>query len=165
MYNDCILTSEQAELSICRIAYQIYEDNTKEDKVIIAGVMTNGNQVAESIAKILRSISDFEVIDCKIHVDKKNPHTEIQTSIDQSVYKNCSVIIVDDVLNTGSTLIYAVRHFLEVPLTQCKVAVLINRNHKKFPIKADYKGISLSTSLHEHVEIVCKKNTFEGYLT
>ena len=165
MYNDCILTSEQAELSISRIAYQIYEDNTKEDKVIIAGVMTNGNQVAESIAKILRSISDFEVIDCKIHVDKKNPHTEIQTSIDQSVYKNCSVIIVDDVLNTGSTLIYAVRPFLEVPLTQCKVAVLINRNHKKFPIKADYKGISLSTSLHEHVEIVCKKNTFEGYLT
>ena len=112
MYNDCILTSKQAELSIRRIAYQIYEDNTKEDKVIIAGVITNGNQLAKSIAKILRSISDLEVIDCQI-----------------------------------------------------QVAVLINRNHKKFPIKADYKGISLSTSLHEHVEIVCKKNTFEGYLS
>ena len=165
MYKDCILTSEQAEHSIRRIAYQIYEDNTKEDKVIIAGVMTNGNHVAESIAKILRSISDLEVIDCQIHVDKKNPHAEIKTSIHQSVYKNCSVIVVDDVLNTGSTLIYSVCHFLEVPLTQCKVAVLINRNHKKFPIKADYKGISLSTSLHEHIEIVFKKNTFEGYLT
>ena len=165
MYKDCILTSEQAEHSIRRIAYQIYEDNTKEDKVIIAGVMTSGNHVAESIAKILRSISDLEVIDCQIHVDKKNPHAEIKTSIHQSVYKNCSVIVVDDVLNTGSTLIYSVCHFLEVPLTQCKVAVLINRNHKKFPIKADYKGISLSTSLHEHIEIVFKKNTFEGYLT
>ena len=165
MYNDCILTSKQAEHRIRRIAYQIYEDNTKEDQVIIAGVVANGNQVAESIAKILRSISDLEVIDCQIQVNKKNPHAEIQTSINQSVYKNCSVIIVDDVLNTGSTLIYAVRHFLEVPLNQCKVAVLINRNHKKFPIKADYKGISLSTSLHEHVEIVCKKNTFEGYLS
>ena len=165
MYKDCILTSEQAEHSIRRIAYQIYEDNTKEDKVIIAGVMTNGNHVAESIAKILRSISDLKVIDCQIHVDKKNPHAEIKTSIHQSVYKNCSVIVVDDVLNTGSTLIYSVCHFLEVPLTQCKVAVLINRNHKKFPIKADYKGISLSTSLHEHIEIVFKKNTFEGYLT
>ena len=165
MYNDCILTSEQAELSVRRIAYQIYEDNTKEDKVIIAGVMKNGNQVAKSIAKILRSISDLEVIDCQILVNKKNPRAKMQTSINQSVYKNCSIIIVDDVLNTGSTLIYAVRHFLEVPLKQCKVAVLINRNHKKFPIKADYKGISLSTSLHEHVEIVCKKNTFEGYLT
>ena len=165
MYKDCILTSEQAEHSIRRIAYQIYEDNTKEDKVIIAGVMTNGNHVAESIAKILRSISDLEVIDCQIHVDKKNLHAEIKTSIHKSVYKNCSVVIVDDVLNTGSTLIHSVCHFLEVPLTQCKVAVLINRNHKKFPIKADYKGISLSTSLHEHIEIVFKKNTFEGYLT
>ena len=165
MCNDCILTSKQAEHRIRRIAYQIYEDNTKEDKVIIAGVMKNGNQVAKSIAKILRSISDLEVIDCQILVNKKNPRAKMQTSINQSVYKNCSIIIVDDVLNTGSTLIYAVRHFLEVPLKQCKVAVLINRNHKKFPIKADYKGISLSTSLHEHVEIVCKKNTFEGYLT
>ena len=71
MYNDCILTSEQAELSIRRIAYQIYEDNTKEDKVIIAGVMTNGNHVAESIAKILRSISDLEVIDCQFTWIKK----------------------------------------------------------------------------------------------
>ena len=128
-------------------------------------MITNGNQVAKSIAKILRSISDLEVIDCQILVNKKNPRAKMQTSINQSVYKNCSIIIVDDVLNTGSTLIYAVRHFLEVPLKQCKVAVLINRNHKKFPIKADYKGISLSTSLHEHVEIVCKKNTFEGYLS
>lgn len=165
MHNDCILTSEQAELSIQRIAYQIYEDNTEEEKIIIAGVMTNGNRVAKSIANVLRSISNREVIDCQIDMDKKNPRANIQTSIDPSVYKNCSVIIVDDVLNTGATLIYAVRHFLEVPLSQCKVAVLINRNHKKFPIKADYKGVSLSTSLHEHVEIVYSNNTFKGYLT
>lgn len=165
MYNDCILTAEQAKLSIRRIAYQIYEDNTNEKRLVIAGVMSNGNQVAKSIAKVLRSISDIEVIDCKIHIDKKNPQNKIQTSIDANVYENHSVVIVDDVLHTGSTLIYSVRHFLQVSLSQCKVAVLINRNHKKFPIKADYKGLSLSTSMQEHVEIVCKNNTFEGYLT
>ena len=154
MYNDCILTAEQAELSIRRIAYQILEDNPGEKRIVVAGVISNGNQVAKSIAKVLRSISDIEVLDC-----------QIQMSIDESQYENQSVVIVDDVLHTGSTLIYAVRHFLQVPLTQCKVAVLINRNHKKFPIKADYKGISLSTSMHEHVEIVCKNDTFEGYLT
>jgi pyrimidine operon attenuation protein/uracil phosphoribosyltransferase len=164
MYNDCILTAEQAELSIRRIAYQIYEDNINEKKIIISGVMLNGNQVAKSIAKVLRSISEIEVIDCQIQIDKKNPINKIQTSRDASVYENQSVVIVDDVLHTGSTLIYAVRHFLQVPLIQCKVAVLINRNHKKFPIKADYKGISLSTSMQERVEIVCKNNTFEGYL-
>jgi pyrimidine operon attenuation protein/uracil phosphoribosyltransferase len=127
--------------------------------------MSNGNQVAKSIAKVLRAISDIEVMDCQIQIDKKTPRNKIQTSIDASAYENHSVVIVDDVLHTGSTLVYAVRHFLQVPLTQCKVAVLINRNHKKFPIKADYKGISLSTSMHEHVEIVCNNDTFEGYLT
>ena len=165
MYNNCILTAEQAKLSIRRIAYQIYEDNTNEKRLVIAGVMSNGYQVAKSITKVLRSISDIELIDCKIHIDKKNPQNKIQTSIDTTVYENHSVVIVDDVLHTGSTLIYSVRHFLQVSLSQCKVAVLINRNHKKFPIKADYKGLSLSTSMQEHVEIVCKNNTFKVYLT
>ena len=84
MYNDCILTSKPAELSIRRIAYQIYEDNTKEDKVIIAGVMTNGNKVAESIAKILRSISHLEVIDCQIQIQiqffKTSSHPQLSTT-------------------------------------------------------------------------------------
>ena len=66
-----------------------------------------------TFAKVLRSISDIEVIDCKIHIDKKNPQNKIQTSIDTTVYENHSVVIVDDVLHTGSTLIYSVRHFLQ----------------------------------------------------
>ena len=165
MYNDCILPSEQAKLSIQRIAYQIYEDNSHEKSIVIAGVMSNGNQLAKSIASVLRTISDIDVIDCQIQIDKKNPRNKIKTSINANVYENQSIVIVDDVLHTGSTLIYAVSHFLKVPLTQCKVAVLINRNHKKFPLKADYKGISLSTSMQEHVEIVCKNDTFEGFLT
>ena len=71
----------------------------------------------------------------------------------EDVYKNKSVILVDDVLNSGSTLIYAVSHFLKVPLQQFKTAVLVDRNHKKYPVKADYKGISLSTSINENVVV------------
>jgi pyrimidine operon attenuation protein/uracil phosphoribosyltransferase len=66
--------------------------------------------------------------------------------------------LVDDVLNSGTTLIYAVRHFLDVPLTKFKTAVLVDRNHKKYPVKADFKGISLSTSLLEHVNVVFDDN-------
>lgn len=164
MYNNCILTSEQAELSIRRIAYQILEDNSDRERIIIAGVMSNGNKVAKSISKVLRSISNIEVTNCQININKKNPRNNIETSINGPECEKQSVVIVDDVLHTGSTLIYAVRHFLQFSLAQCKVAVLINRNHKKFPIKADYKGISLSTSMLEHVEIVCKNDTFKGYL-
>ena len=62
--------------------------------------------------------------------------------------------MVDDVLHSGTTLIYGVKHFLDTPLTQFKTAVLVNRNHKKYPVKADFKGISLSTSLHEHIDVI-----------
>jgi pyrimidine operon attenuation protein/uracil phosphoribosyltransferase len=63
------------------------------------------------------------------------------------------VILIDDVLNTGSTLMFAAKHFLDVPLKQFKTAVLVDRNHKKYPIKVDFKGISLSTSLNESVKV------------
>jgi pyrimidine operon attenuation protein/uracil phosphoribosyltransferase len=72
--------------------------------------------------------------------------------------------LIDDVLNSGSTLIYGVKHFLDVPMKQFKTAVLVNRNHKKYPVKADFKGISLSTSLNEHVEVVLEGKQFEAYL-
>ena len=75
------------------------------------------------------------------------------------------MVLIDDVLNSGSTLIYGVKHFLNVPLKQFKTAVLVNRNHKKFPVKADFKGISLSTSINEHVEVVLDKEPIEAFLS
>jgi pyrimidine operon attenuation protein/uracil phosphoribosyltransferase len=72
---------------------------------------------------------------------------------------------VDDVLNSGTTLVYGVRHFLDVPLKKFKTAVLIDRNHKKYPVKADFKGISLSTSLLEHVNVVFENNNDHAFLS
>jgi len=86
-------------------------------------------------------------------MNKKSPLDPVTTSLKPEEYTNKSIILVDDVLNSGTTLIYGVKHFLEVPLKNFKTAVLVNRNHKKYPVKADFKGISLSTSLHEHVHV------------
>ena len=77
---------------------------------------------------------------------KKNPLNRINSDKPLNVLKNNSVVVVDDVLNTGKTLIYAVSYFLQAPVKSIKTAVMVNRNHKKFPIKADFKGISLSTT-------------------
>ena len=74
------------------------------------------------------------------------------------------MILVDDVLNSGTTLVYGVKHFLEVPLKKFKTVVLIDRNHKKYPVKADFKGISLSTSSKEHVQVVFEENNNHAYL-
>ncbi len=74
------------------------------------------------------------------------------------------MVLVDDVLNSGATLIYGIKHFLEVPLKRFKTAVLVNRNHKKYPVKADFKGISLSTTLQEHVAVDFSNNSATAYL-
>jgi len=154
MEHSIILTNEQIQHKTRRIAYQIYEDNCTEASIIIAGINGNGFIFAQKILKLLNEISDLKVILCEVFIDKKNPLNPITTSINTSEYKNKSLVLVDDVLNSGTTLIYGIKHFLEVPLKQFTTAVLVNRNHKKYPVKADYKGISLSTSMHEHVSIV-----------
>lgn len=120
---------------------------------MLAGITTNGFLFAKEIEKVLVQISDIKISMCEVYIDKKNPLSPIKTSISSSEYKNKSLVLVDDVLNSGATLIYGIKHFLEVPLKRCKTAVLVNRNHKKYPVKADFKGMSLSTTLQEHVVV------------
>ena len=88
----------------------------------------------------------------------------VTTSLGVSDYKDKSLVLVDDVLNSGTTLIYGVKHFLDVPLKRFKTAVLVNRNHKKYPVKADFKGVSLSTSIKEHVQVDFSKEDSVAYL-
>jgi pyrimidine operon attenuation protein/uracil phosphoribosyltransferase len=161
MESSIILTNEQIQNKTRRIAYQIYETNSNEKEIIIAGIKGNGYVFAQNIAQILSSISDIKVVLCEVKIDKKNPIKEITTSITSNDYKNKSLVLVDDVLSSGTTLIYGIKHFLEVPLKRFKTAVLINRNHKKYPVKADFKGISLSTSMQEHINVIFdKKNSY-----
>ncbi len=149
--NNIILTHEQIQHKIKRIAYQIYETNVDEKEIVIAGIAENGYIFAQRLKTILEDISDLKITLCEVTMDKTSPQNTVKTSIGPEEYKNKPLILADDVLNSGTALIYGVNHFLDVPLTRFKTAVLVNRNHKKYPIKADFKGISLSTSLHEHV--------------
>lgn len=159
-----ILNNNQINQKITRIAYQIYENNTSEKEVIIAGIIGNGYIFAKKIAFILEKISDLKVILCEVKMNKKKPLEKITTSLEVIDYKNKSLVLVDDVLNSGTTLIYGIKHFLDVPLKRFKTAVLVNRNHKKYPVKADFKGISLSTSIKEHVQVVFTEKESKAYL-
>lgn len=159
-----ILDANQINQKIKRIAYQIYESNSNEKEVIIAGIVGNGYVFAEKIVKILSEISSLKVIICEVHINKRKPLETISTSIDISDYKNKSLVLVDDVLNSGTTLIYGVKHFLDVPLKRFKTAVLVNRNHKKYPVKADFKGVSLSTSIKEHIQVDFSDKNAKAYL-
>jgi pyrimidine operon attenuation protein/uracil phosphoribosyltransferase len=158
MSKNIILTNQEIEHKIKRIAYQIYETFVNENEVVLAGIASNGFIFAEKIAKELQSISNLKVSLCEVKINKVNPESAIQTSLPKEEYANKGLILVDDVLNSGTTLIYAIRYFLDVPLKKFKTAVLVDRNHKKYPVKADFKGISLSTSLLEHVQVVFEEN-------
>ncbi|HET8837959.1 MAG TPA: phosphoribosyltransferase family protein [Flavobacteriaceae bacterium] len=148
-----ILNHREIDHKIRRIAYQIYESNIGEKELILAGIAKNGFILAEKIKEQLDQISEIESVLCEVSMNKKQPLLGVKTSLSPEIYKDKSIVLVDDVLNSGTTLIYGVKHFLETPLKQFKTAVLVDRSHKKYPVKADFKGISLSTSLNETVKV------------
>jgi len=158
MSKNIILSNQEIEHKIKRIAYQIYETFVDEEEIVIAGIVANGFVFAKKIADALNTISTLKVSLCEVQINKQNPELPIHTSLTKEEYANKGLVLVDDVLNSGTTLIYAVRHFLDVPLKKFKTAVLVDRNHKKYPVKADFKGISLSTSSLDHVEVVFDEN-------
>jgi len=164
MPHNIILNHIEIENKIRRIAFQIYETFIDENEIVIAGISSNGYIFAQKIAAYIKEISPIEVSLCEVLIDKENPFNKIKTSLNSEQYKNKSLVLVDDVLNSGTTLVYGVKHFLEVPLKKFKTAVLVDRNHKKYPVKADFKGISLSTSLKERVNVVFEKEKNYAYL-
>ena len=165
MIKNIILNHQEIEHKIKRISYQIYETFVDEKIIVIAGITKNGYVFAEKIAGILKQISTIEILLCEVFVDKQHPNTAVKTSISTALYQNKGVVLVDDVLNSGTTLIYGVKHFLEIPIKKLKTAVLVDRNHKKYPVKVDFKGISLSTSLLEHVNVVFENNNNHALLS
>lgn len=147
-----------------RIAFQILESNCDTDEIIIAGINGNGFLFSKNIKDHLEQITDIKITLCEVILDKKNPLVGITTSLDKELYQNKDIVLVDDVLNSGRTLIYGVKHFLNVPLASFRTAVLVDRNHKSFPVKADFKGISLSTSMQEQVEVDLNNENMTAYL-
>ncbi len=164
MTPNSILNNQEIEHKITRIAYQIFETFVDEPQIVIAGIANNGYVFAQKIAQKLSEISNIEVLLCEVFIDKQNPTNPITTTLKTSDYQNKGLVLVDDVLNSGTTLVYGVRHFLAVPIKKFKTAVLVDRNHKKYPVKADFKGISLSTSLLEHVQVVFEDQNCRAFL-
>tara|TARA_B100000575_G_C23094332_1_gene631063 strand:+ start:522 stop:1022 length:501 start_codon:yes stop_codon:yes gene_type:complete len=151
--------------SIKRIAYQIYENNIAEKSIVIVGIGNRGKIFRNLIGSSIKSICDLKIIFVSLSIKKKKLLNVAESDILLEEIKNKSIIIVDDVLNTGSTLIYAVSYFLKIPVKKIQTAVMVNRNHKKFPIKADFKGISLSTSVNEHISVILEGNEIGIYLS
>jgi len=148
-----VLNHKQIQQKIVRIAYEIYERNLREEELVFAGLTGMGYALAELIAEKVREISPIKVKLIAVTLDKSNPKIGEVTLSDKGPFTDQSILIVDDVLNTGKTLAYAMVPFLEDNVKQIEVAVLVNRSHKLFPVTPDYTGFELATTLSEHITV------------
>jgi len=149
-----VLNATQVSQKIDRLAFQIHENTYNEKEIIIAGIAGNGFKLAELLAQRLANLSDVKVTLVSVKVNKRDPlAVDASVAIEKADVEDRVVILVDDVLNSGKTLIYGIRHFLQVRLKALRTVALVDRDHKRFPVKADYVGLVLSTTLQEHVRV------------
>lgn len=163
MTKTLILTSKQIDQKINRIAYEIYENNNGEKEIIIAGIASNGYLLAKRIGDVLGKISDIRIKLIEIVIDKENPlAADIKISLTDKEMKNKVIVLVDDVLNSGKTLIFGAKPFLSSSVKRLTTVVMVDRGHNRYPIKADFVGLSLSTTLQEHITVEINKKGKEA---
>ncbi|WP_226390635.1 phosphoribosyltransferase family protein [Penaeicola halotolerans] len=159
-----ILDQRQISRKVTRMAYEIYEHNATEGTIWLAGIDKMGYRLAEMLQAQLRIISPLQVELIKLKLDKQAV-TQPEVSLDPKVaLEGKAVIVVDDVLNTGKTLLFALFPFMQAGVSKLETAVLVNRSHKQFPVEADYTGYELATTLSDHIEVDLTGDEFVAYL-
>ena len=142
-----ILDKEQIQEKIKRISYEVYEENFDDKSILICGIEKNGSIIAKRIIKELESICDMNIEFISINLNKKKPLNTVEIKSSKNNIKNKSIILIDDVSNTGKTLIYVIKELIKFEPKKINTAVLVNRDHTLFPIKINFIGLSLSTSI------------------
>ncbi len=160
-----ILNADQIDKKITRIAYEIYEDNSSEKEIVLAGTDPGGFELAQKIESVLKKISPLKTSLTKIQVNKNALAEEGAITLENKInLTGKTIILVDDVLNTGQMLSYCMKAILRFPVKSVRIAVLVDRNHTLFPIKSDYTGLSISTTLQEHIKVSLKTKGKESVI-
>ena len=148
-----VLNAQQMEQKLCRMAWEVLEKNHQESNIVIAGISPKGSILAQRLSKYLSDISSIMIEVIEVKLDKVNPlSSPVQVSA-HSELNDKVVVLVDDVLKSGKTLMFGAQYFLNQPIKKLMKAILIDRNYKTYPIKADVVGLSLATTLQEHVTV------------
>jgi pyrimidine operon attenuation protein / uracil phosphoribosyltransferase len=160
-----ILDQRKVTQIIKRIAFEVYENNFSEKEIFLVGVFEKGYQLANLIQEQMQLIADpCKVNLVRLDVDKNNPlASEVQLDIALTKMKKKSVLLVDDVLNSGRTMAHCLTALMQTDIKKIETIVLVDRSHKRFPLMANYKGYELSTTIEEHVDVRLD-NDFGVYL-
>lgn len=155
-----ILSADKAMMKLRRMAYEVMERNNAEQQLILAGIKGNGLDIAVILKSILDEISTFSIVLLPIEIDKQNPlncHLENNTDLQDKV-----IVVVDDVVNSGKTLLYSLLPLLKASPKKIETLTLVERSYKTHPVHVDYVGISLSTTFHDHIIVEVRDGKLEG---
>ena len=156
-----ILDNSDIENKIQRIGLEILEDNIDQSKIILFGISDNGKLISQKLIDHINKISDIKIV--LIDVIINNGSISYNSKFD---LLNESIIIVGDVSQTGKTLQMVISDLMLYNPSKIKTSVIINRDQTMFPVKIDYSGLSLSTSVNEHVDVIIdKKGRLSVYLS
>ncbi len=155
-----ILSKEQIARKIKRMAYEIWEENSKEKEVIIFGIAEGGAVLASSLKRVLDKESDLKTTLEILKLDKSNVTTFSHTP--SSDLKGKSIVIVDDVANSGKTLLYVMKPLLDFEPKKIQLVVLVDRKHKNYPVVPDVIGFSVASTLQEHIRVSCEGDKITG---
>ena len=160
MDRNYILTREVAERKMKRMAFEILENNEGESRLILAGIRENGSVIARNVQRLLQSIAGPPADILALSLDKKRPES---VTLDKTLsFDDQVIIVVDDVANSGKTLLYALKPFLQFHPKKIQTLALVERTHKAFPIKPDYVGLSVATTLQEHIYVEVEDEIVKG---
>jgi len=160
-----ILNEKEIEQKIKRLAHQIIENTFEEELLFIGGISGNGIKLANKFKDIIEENSNQKVQIFEMIINKEEPWSEeISLSIEKKTLKNGYILLVDDVINSGKTMQYALVKLLEQATKSIKTVALVDRTHRRYPIKADFVGLTLSTTLKERVEVISENSFFKAYL-
>jgi pyrimidine operon attenuation protein/uracil phosphoribosyltransferase len=146
-----ILDQERIEFKLRRMAYEIWERNSEEKEIIVIGIEKAGSIVAHNLVTMLKKVSPLKIKSISVEINKKSPLDFVYDMSENLSGK--TVVVVDDVANSGKTLMYALNGILSYDLKKVMVAVLVDRKHKSFPIAADIVGHTVATTLQDHIEV------------
>ena len=149
-----LLDQQQIKQKIKRLAYEILEQNYKEKELIFVGINNTGTRFAELLIKELDNLTDMKLSQTRLDINPAAPlDSDIVIDSPMNELKKKAIILVDDVANTGRTLFYAFKPLMDILPKKIEVAVLIDRKHKSFPVKVDYKGLTLATTFDENIDV------------
>ena len=161
-----ILNKEDIARKLTRIAYQILENNYEEHELFLLGIKETGLLVAERLKIEIEKINpSIQVNIISVSINKTNPLQEVTYSVPVEILNNKIAILTDDVGNSGRTLFYAMAPLIGILPKKIQVAVLVERMHKLYPIASDFVGLSLATTIHEHISVVLNENEEAAYLS